>query len=65
MYDPEASTLQQLPGWRAGRFQHAALALAPRTPVLNDCSSFKDSHGRSPRSNDLARSRAVRAQRSR
>ena len=34
--------LQQLQGWRAGRFQNWALALAPRTFVLKVCNSYKD-----------------------
>ena len=34
--------LQQLHGSRAGRFQNEALALAPRTSVLNVCNSYSD-----------------------
>ena len=34
--------VQQFQGWRAARFQNVALALAPRTLVLNNCSNFKD-----------------------
>eukprot|EP00959_Pyramimonas_sp_CCMP1952_P133636 2794365-Pyramimonas_sp.AAC.2 len=32
--------LQQLHGWKAAGFQNGALALAPRTFVLNTCSNF-------------------------
>eukprot|EP00959_Pyramimonas_sp_CCMP1952_P032602 683870-Pyramimonas_sp.AAC.1 len=35
---------------KCGSFQDAILALAPRACVLKGCNSFKDSHGRSPRS---------------
>eukprot|EP00959_Pyramimonas_sp_CCMP1952_P088280 1846909-Pyramimonas_sp.AAC.1 len=33
---------QQLQGWRAGRFQNGALAVAPRTFVSKVCSSLED-----------------------
>eukprot|EP00959_Pyramimonas_sp_CCMP1952_P368214 7713023-Pyramimonas_sp.AAC.1 len=36
------NTLQELHGLEAGRFQNVALALAPRTFVLNICKSFTD-----------------------
>eukprot|EP00959_Pyramimonas_sp_CCMP1952_P221718 4635003-Pyramimonas_sp.AAC.1 len=32
----------QLHGWRAGRFQNVALALAPCSLVLQSCSNFTD-----------------------
>eukprot|EP00959_Pyramimonas_sp_CCMP1952_P003685 77625-Pyramimonas_sp.AAC.1 len=35
--------VQELHGWRAGRFQHVVLALAPRTFVLKNCNGF--THG--------------------
>ena len=35
-------SLQQLHGWRAVPFQNGALALAPRTSVLNICNSYTD-----------------------
>eukprot|EP00959_Pyramimonas_sp_CCMP1952_P288128 6025390-Pyramimonas_sp.AAC.1 len=33
---------QPLQGWRAGGFQHVALALAPRTSVFEISNSYKD-----------------------
>ena len=35
-------SLQQLHGWRADQFQNGALALAPRTFVLEVCNSYTD-----------------------
>ena len=39
--DIRRKSLQQLDGWRAGRFQNGALALAPRACVLEVFNSYR------------------------
>eukprot|EP00959_Pyramimonas_sp_CCMP1952_P246069 5142959-Pyramimonas_sp.AAC.1 len=53
--------MQGLHGLRVVPFQNVALALAPRSFVLNSCTSFTASHECRTRHGILERFRAVRA----
>ena len=40
--DVRLKSLQQLQGWRAGRFQNGTLAVASRTLLFKACNSYRD-----------------------
>eukprot|EP00959_Pyramimonas_sp_CCMP1952_P140556 2941227-Pyramimonas_sp.AAC.1 len=54
--------LQEFHGSRPVPLQNVALALAPRTFVLNRCKSFTDSHDQRTRNGVLEGFRTMRAQ---